>query len=208
MDSFVAIDFETAAWGAACAVGVVHFEDGVRIDERYTLLDPRIPVAHWNRGAIAIHGIRPGDVVGAPAFADVWPEILHYASCYPLLAHNAAFDAGVLRSEIARANLPTPSIRYGCSMQLARAAWPRRAAGSPENHKLSTLSEFLGIELDHHNALSDAVACGEIAMRAVDRLGEETLAAAYAGPRLAWGMLTPETSVPTPIRSMTGSSDS
>jgi DNA polymerase-3 subunit epsilon len=191
MDSFVAIDFETAAWGAACAVGVVHFEDGTRIDQRYTLIDPKIAPQRWDRGAIRIHGIRPTDVAGAPSFSDIWPELLHYAACYPLVAHNAGFDIGVLRSELDRANLPAPTIRYGCSMQLARAAWPRRGEGSPENHKLSTLSEYLGIELDHHNALSDAAASGEIAMRAVDRLGEETLAAAYARPRLSWGELVP-----------------
>lgn len=201
MDSFVAIDFETAAWGAACAIGIAHFEDGAKIDERYTLINPQISARRWDSGAIRIHGIRPNDVADAPTFADIWPELVHYAACYPLVAHNAGFDIGVLRSELTRADLPAPSIRYGCSMQLARSAWPRRRAqdveeatveeirAAPENHKLSTLSEFLGIELDHHNALSDAVACGEIAVKAVQQLGETTLAAAYERPRLAWGLL-------------------
>jgi DNA polymerase-3 subunit epsilon len=192
MDSFVAIDFETAAWGAACAVGIAHFEDGARIEQRYTLLNPQISARSWDRGAIGIHGIRPTDVIDAPTFADIWPELLHYVACYPLVAHNAGFDIGVLRSELTRGGLPSPTIRYGCSMQLARAAWPKRGEGAPENHKLSTLSEYLGIELDHHNALSDAQACGEIAVRAVSALGETTLAAAYERPRLSWGELTLE----------------
>jgi DNA polymerase-3 subunit epsilon len=202
MDSFVAIDFETATWGQACAVGIAHFEDGVKIDERYTLINPRISARSWDRGAMRIHGIAPKDVIDAPAFEDIWPELVHYAACYPLVAHNANFDMGVLRSELARANLMSPTIRYGCSMQLARAAWPKRRMkdveeasvaelrAAPENHKLSTLSEFLAIELDHHHALSDAVACGEITVRAVEQLGENTLAAAYARPRLSWGELT------------------
>lgn len=207
MDSFVAIDFETATWGAACAVGIAHFEDGVKIDERYTLINPMISPRRWDRGAMRIHGISPADVIDAPSFEDIWPELIHYAACYPLVAHNANFDMGVLRSELDRANLAAPTIRYGCSMQLARSAWPRRSktgledatvaeiAARPENHKLSTLSEFLGIELDHHNALSDAIACGEIAVRAVEELGENTLAAAYGRPRLSWGELTLESSV-------------
>jgi DNA polymerase-3 subunit epsilon len=204
MDSFVAIDFETATWGRACAVGLVHFEDGVEVERRYTLIDPQISPRAWDRGAIRIHGIRPADVSGAPSFADVWPELVHWAACYPLVAHNAGFDMGVLRSELQRGGLAAPTIRYGCSMQLARSAWPRRGRGvletgsvseiaaAPENHRLSTLSEFLGIELDHHNALSDALACGEIAVRAVRELGENTLAAAYERPRLSWGELTPQ----------------
>jgi DNA polymerase-3 subunit epsilon len=207
MDSFVAIDFETASWGSACALGMVHFEDGVKIDERYTLINPQIAARSWEYGAIRVHGIHPKDVVDAPTFADIWPELIHYAACYPLIAHNANFDIGVLRSELARANLSTPTIRYGCSMQLARSAWPKRRLkdveeatvgelrAAPENHKLSTLSEFLEIELDHHNALSDAAACGEITVRAVEKLGANTLAAAYEQPRLTWGELTPELSV-------------
>jgi DNA polymerase-3 subunit epsilon len=207
MDSFVAIDFETATWGSACAIGLAHFEDGKKIDERYTLINPKIAASRWEYGAIRVHGIHPGDVVDAPTFADIWPELIHYAACYPLVAHNANFDMGVLRAELARANLPSPTIRYGCSMQLARSAWPKRRMkdledatvaelrAAPENHKLNTLSEFLEIELDHHNALSDAVACGEITVRAVDHLGANTLAAAYERPRLKWGELTPEFSV-------------
>jgi DNA polymerase-3 subunit epsilon len=204
MDSFVAIDFETATWGSACAIGLAHFEDGVKIDERYTLINPQISARRWDFGAIRIHGIRPNDVLDAPTFADIWPELIHYAACYPLVAHNANFDIGVLRAELARSNLASPTIRYGCSMQLARSAWPKRRLkdledatvdqirAAPENHKLSTLSEFLEIELDHHNALSDAVACGEITVRAVDQLGATTLAAAYEQPRLKWGEFTPE----------------
>lgn len=203
MDSFVAIDFETAAWGRACAVGLVHFEDGRQVAERYTLIDPQLPAGEWERGAMRVHGIKPQDVAGAPSFAELWPELLHYASCHPLLAHNANFDMGVLKAELTRAELPGPTIRYGCSMQLARRAWPRRpkhdtkSAGTseisalPENHRLSTLAEFLGLELDHHNALSDAVVCGEVAIRAIEQIGESTLAAAYAGSHLSWGELQP-----------------
>ncbi|MGK2877971.1 MAG: 3'-5' exonuclease [Solirubrobacterales bacterium] len=213
MDSFVAIDFETARWGSACAIGVAHFEDGVKIDQRYTLINPQIAARSWDYGAIRIHGIRPDDVAGSPTFADIWPELIHYAACYPLIAHNANFDIGVLRAELARANLASPTIRYGCSMQLARSAWPKRRRtgieeatvaelrAAPENHGLSTLSEFLDIELDHHNALSDAVACGEITVRAVEKLGENTLAAAYERPRLTWGEMVPEpvASGPSPV---------
>lgn len=207
MDSFVAIDFETASWNAACAVGIVHFENGEAIEERYTLLNPGISPRSWQAGAIRVHGIRPADVRDSPTFTDIWPELIHYAACYPLVAHNANFDMGVLRNELARFNLQSPTIRYGCSMQLARAAWPKRRlrdvedAGegplraAPENHRLNTLSEFLEIELDHHNALSDAHACGQIAVKAVEQLGQTTLAAAYEQPRLSWGELSPELSL-------------
>ncbi|MBI4898633.1 MAG: 3'-5' exonuclease [Actinobacteria bacterium] len=219
MDSFVAIDFETARWGVACAVGLVHFENGKPIDERYTLIDPRISPRRWDAGAIRVHGITPADVIGQPTFTDIWPELVHYAACYPLVAHNANFDMGVLRGELERANLQTPTVRYGCSMALARNAWPKSRRGAPraktyagagteadreadaqaaapadppDNHKLDTLSSYLSIDLDHHNALSDAIACGMITVAAVQALGYNTLAAAYEHPRLNWGEISPE----------------
>jgi DNA polymerase-3 subunit epsilon len=207
MDSFVAIDFETATWGRACAIGIAHFEDGEKIEERYTLLNPQIAARRWERGAIRVHGITPDQVIDAPTFSDVWPELVHYAACYPLVAHNANFDMGVLKAEIARAGLMSPTIRYGCSMQLARSVWPKRKRKiedeisvadlrkNPENHKLSTLSEFLGVELDHHNALSDAKASGEIVVQAVRKIGAATLAAAYEQLGIRWGELVPD---PTP----------
>lgn len=200
MDSFVAVDFETASWGRACALGVVHFENGSKIDERYTLINPQIAADRWDRGAMRVHGIRPAEVASAPTFAEIWPELVHLAACYPLVAHNAGFDIGVLKAEVERARLASPSIRYACSMRMARVAWPKRRLRdvdladegaelrpAPENHRLSTLSEFLSIPLDHHNALSDATASGEIAVRAVEAMGKNSLAAAYAGPQLTWG---------------------
>ena len=202
MDSFVAIDFETASYNTACAIGLVHFENGEVIDERYTLINPQIPARAWQRYAIRVHGITPSDVIDAPTFADIWPEMIHYAACYPLIAHNAEFDIGVLRGELARGRLQSPIIRYGCSLALAKTAWPKRRftdveeAGEgelrpvPQNHRLSTLSEFLGIELQHHNALSDARASGMITVKAVEQLGHNTLASAYER-RHRWGEMAP-----------------
>lgn len=195
MDSFVAIDFETATWGVCCAVAIVHFEDGEIVGRRHTLIDPKISQRRWDLRAINVHGITPADVVGAPSFADVWPELVHYAACYPFVAHNANFDMGVLRTELERFGLQSPSVRFGCSMALARSAWPRHRPGSPENHKLDTLSDFLEIELDHHNALSDAVASGLVTLAALDRLGQPSLSAAYAGAGMAWGEISPELDV-------------
>ena len=38
----------------------------------------------------------------------------------------------------------------------------RRLLPQLPNHKLNTLSDYLGLELDHHHAGSDSLACGEI----------------------------------------------
>ena len=44
----------------------------------------------------------------------------------------------------------------------------KEAAPDLPNHKLNTLCDCLCIELDHHNAGSDARACGKVALRCID----------------------------------------
>ena len=61
----------------------------------------------------------------------------------PLVAHNAAFDVGVIRDACDASGLPWPDLRYACSLVLARQTydllsyslpWVAEAAGSPLDH--------------------------------------------------------------------------
>ena len=53
-----------------------------------------------------------------------------------------------------------PLVPYVCTCQLSRRLLPQLP-----DHKLSTLCAYLGLELDHHRAGSDSLACGEILAR-------------------------------------------
>jgi len=50
-----------------------------------------------------------------------------------------------------------PYAYYACTCQMSKKMLP-----DAPNHKLNTLSEYLRIELDHHNAGSDSRACAEL----------------------------------------------
>ncbi|MDF3024853.1 MAG: polymerase epsilon subunit-like 3-5 exonuclease, partial [Alphaproteobacteria bacterium] len=50
-----------------------------------------------------------------------------------------------------------------CTVNVARSKWPELA-----NHKLNTVSKHLNIELNHHDAASDAHACANIYLRACE----------------------------------------
>ena len=56
--------------------------------------------------------------------------------------------------------------------------------------RLNLVAERLGIELDHHNAESDAQACGEITLHALDRLGAESLEVLVKERGWNWGTLS------------------
>lgn len=154
---FVAIDFETANRypNSACSVGLVKVENGQIIDEYYTLIQP--PRMQFDPMNIKIHGIRPQDVRCADKFDSLWKsEIRSFLKGYPLVAHNASFDMGVLRALISTYDLETDSMRYACTVTGSRKTY------GLENHRLSTVSDFLGIALNHHQALDDARACAKI----------------------------------------------
>ena len=63
---------------------------------------------------------------------------------------------------LAHYHLPVPECRYVCTVKVAQRVWPQL-----QNHKLDTVSQALGIELNHHEAGSDARAAGLILQAAL-----------------------------------------
>ena len=74
-----------------------------------------------------------------------------------VVAHFAQFDMGALNDVYNKYQLDYDDIKYICSYRLAKVAMPGQL-----NYKLKNLSKALNIQLDHHNALSDAKASGLI----------------------------------------------
>jgi DNA polymerase-3 subunit epsilon len=77
-----------------------------------------------------------------------------------LVAHNAAFDRGVLRACCEASQLPAPRLPFRCTVQIARATWRLFPTRLPD------VCRYLGIPLEHHQALSDAEACARIVLAA------------------------------------------
>lgn len=165
--NFVAIDFETANnySNSACSVGLVRVENLKITEEYYSLIKP--PKMVFNPMNIQIHGIRPKDVEHEPQFDALWEsEILPFVKGLPFVAHNAGFDMGVLRALISHYDLHQPSIRYACTVTGSRKTYD-----CLPNHRLSTVSDHLGIALNHHQALDDARACAKIMIDIFEKSG-------------------------------------
>jgi DNA polymerase-3 subunit epsilon len=159
MTSFLAIDFETASYSrtSACAMGLVLVEQGRVVAEDAFLIRP--PRRQFN--FTHIHGLTWDDVRDAPRFGDLWPSVDGYFKRAGfLVAHNAAFDAGVLRRCCETYAITGPSLDFVCTVQLARSQWGIYPT------KLPNVCDYLGIPLKHHDAASDAKACAEIVLRA------------------------------------------
>lgn len=162
---YIAFDVETpnSLNNRMSAIGITVIEDGAITKEFYSLVDPEQELAPFN---IALTGITPEMIEGQPTFGQLWPTIGPILTDPDglLLAHNAPFDMGVLGKCIEAYNIDAPLfLKYACTCQMSKEAAP-----DLPNHKLNTLCDCLCIELDHHNAGSDARACGKVALRCID----------------------------------------
>lgn len=161
----VSIDFETANRYPAsiCAAGLCSLDDGVIEDAYYSLVKPIEGVDFFSSMNIKIHGIRKEDVENAPSFIEVYKDIEPLLLDSIVVAHNASFDISCLREACKLAQIDIPKIKYVDTVRIAKKVFPNL-----ESHRLNIVSEYIGCELEHHNAFSDARACLMIVVQAMN----------------------------------------
>jgi len=184
---FVSIDFETANFfrGSPCAVGLTVVENGTITDsiERYIYQD------HFDGFNISIHGITPEDVEGAPEFDEIWPWINDYIGGRIVVAHNAAFDTGVMRDALNDHGLPWPNLSYACTLVLGRRTYDL------PSYRLPFVAEAAGVPLEdgaHHKATHDATAAAQIMVDIAHRHETDDLAALVEGIGYRLGEISPD----------------
>ena len=164
---FIAIDFETATGRRAsvCGAGVCVVRDGRIAETRSWLVRPQGNMySYWN---MQIHGIRPSDTEQSPEFPEVWAEISGYINEVPVLvAHNAAFDMGCIRSSLELYGIPKPDATYYCSLRAARKLYDFGC------NSLDYLCDQFEIPYGrHHRAGDDAEMCARLFLREVKDAG-------------------------------------
>jgi DNA polymerase-3 subunit epsilon len=186
--NFTAIDFETAnsSGASACSVGLVKVRDGVVVDSAYWLIQP--PPGHdgfseWNT---RIHGITATDVVGATTWTEQLPKLVAFVDGDHLVAHNAGFDLGVIKTASLVTGAPVPDFSYVCSLQVARRTYHL------DSYRLPVAALAAGFEdFSHHNALADAEACAAIIVHAAERHAVDTLEQLAHVTRVKVGVIGP-----------------
>jgi len=183
--NFVTIDFETAKYSreSACSVGLVKYIDGKVVDTFYSLIRP--PSFYIRPDFTEIHGLTVDDVKDAPTFADLWDSAIKpFIGDFPLAAHNAPFDMGVLWAVLEWYELETPELKYFCTCSLARRTWPNL-----ESHALTALAKNFGIVYNAHNALDDAMTCGKLVLMSAEKFGSANVAQLLATAGIEMGVL-------------------
>ncbi len=156
IEAFTAIDFETALPdpNSICQVGMVRMVDGEIAEKVNQLICP--PKNRYFHKNIEIHKIRPEDTKDAPSFAEFWPKIRHLIEGQVVVAHNSGFDVNCLRSTLAHYEMDQPEFEERCT----RVIYGRG---------LAYLSKKYKINLNHHDAYSDAHACAQLYIKHLQR---------------------------------------
>ena len=163
---FVVVDVETAnaRMHSICQIGIVAFENGVEVVAEATLVDPR---EYFDGCNIAVHGITEDDVRGSPTLPDLHGWLGQHLSGQVAVCHTH-FDRVALKQACDWHAVAHHPCQWLDSARVARRAWPRF---SRTGYGLANLAENFGIIFQHHDALEDARAAGQILLRAMHESG-------------------------------------
>lgn len=156
-DTFTAIDFETAQgkrW-SICQVGLVRVENGLIKNKISKLVCP--PDNFYFSRNTDVHGITPDHTRQAPTFDKVWHELEPFIHNQTVVAHNGAFDFSCLSQVLDFYGITHPVYERQCTYKIYRK-------------KLNILCEEYDIQLNHHDALSDALACAALYLKTVNSI--------------------------------------
>ncbi len=125
--------------------------DGERIvDKLVTLLNPEQPIPEF---IVRLTGITDKMVADAPRFFEVAKQVIEFTNDCIFVAHNVAFDYGMLRSEFKQLGYDF-RLPHMCTVRASRYVLPGH-----KSYSLGNISKELGIEINgRHRAGGDALA--------------------------------------------------
>ena len=166
MVNYVALDVETANadWASICQIGIAEFRSDGVARTWTSLIDPE---DYFDGMNVSIHGIDEEDVFGAPRFPDVLSHLRELCEDR-IIVHHMPFDRVALARASQRYGVPELRATWLDSARVARRTW---GEFSKRGYGLKNLSTELSVPLDHHDALSDAIAAGTIVGLAMTHSG-------------------------------------
>lgn len=158
-DEFVVLDFETTGLfpdtDKIIEVSILKYKNNIKVDEFHTLINPKIKIP---AKITKINGITNDMVKDKPTIEEILPKLLDFIGYLPIVAHNASFDAKFLKCAVL--------FLYGediinnefiDTVKIARQIYPNLP-----NHKLVTIKEYLGFDLESHRAYEDTLVTAQI----------------------------------------------
>lgn len=170
MPRFATIDVETAnpKLSSICQIGLVIYEGQKIVDRWSSLINPNSEFREFNT---RIHGIQAQDVVRAPLFNEVFDDLKKMIGSSSVSSYGA-FDRSAFSQACEANELPELSRSWIDLQKVVRNAWPSEFTAN--GWSLKQICKQLQIPLiNHHDALSDALAAAEVFVRAQQLTGTQ-----------------------------------
>ena len=154
--NFVAIDVETTGlspvYNELIEVSAIKYENAKKMDTFSTLIKPKKEIS---ASITNITGITNEMVKDAPRLEEVMPKLISFIGEYPIVAHNANFDYSFLQNNSNRS--------FSKNKVIDTVTISRKMLPNLPNHKLNTVSRYIGIQEDgFHRAEFDCECCAKI----------------------------------------------
>ena len=169
--TFIVFDLETTGLNPASEeiteIAAVRVVEGEIRDSFQTYVNPHKPIP---AEITELTGISDETVADAPDLDKAVPEFLTWAGegQYPLVAHNAGFDMGFLRTACQRLGIEREFTSID-TLEMSRLMLPHM-----HKFKLNILAKELQVgPFEHHRASEDAAVLGRIYVKLLKRLREE-----------------------------------
>lgn len=168
--TFTVFDFETTGLNSysdeIIEIGAVKLKGGKVVEEFGSFIKPNKEIPPK---ITELTGINNDMVSEAPVLDEVINRFVDFIGDSVLVAHNAGFDYGFLRSALRKAEIKKDIFTVVDTLNLSRAVFP-----DLKNHRLNTLCNHTGIVLEnHHRAVDDARACAQLLERLLQELSNQ-----------------------------------
>jgi DNA polymerase III subunit epsilon len=157
------LDTETTGFGPRAEIvdiAVVNAAGEVVLE---SLVQPnrRIPA-----DATAIHGITNADVKNAPAWCELYEDLLRVLAGRRVIVYNVIFDRQMVNQACDRYSLPAPAADWECAMRKYAGFYGNWDAGKRwyRFQKLERAVLAFGAEPGGHRAAADAIACRAVVL--------------------------------------------
>lgn len=168
IDDYCVLDTETTGLSAyydeIIEIGILRVRNNEIVDRYDQLIEPNFDIDDF---ITVLTGITNEMLEGMPSISSVKNDVLSFISEDIILGHNTSFDMRFL-NEGFKEQLTN---RYMDTMQFARKLYPEL-----QHHRLSDLTDYLGLHNNEHRALSDCTSTKELYDAVKASMAEKNLA--------------------------------
>ncbi|MBU5482781.1 PolC-type DNA polymerase III [Clostridium sp. MSJ-11] len=170
-DEFVVFDIETTGFSSIndkiIEIGAVKIKNGRIIDSFSSFVNPKVTIP---LKIVELTSITDEMVKDAEEISEVLPRFLEFVGDTVVVAHNASFDVSFIKKNCKDLGL-TFNNPIMDTIPLAKFLYPEL-----KRYKLNIVAKHLGISLEnHHRAVDDAKATGEILVKSFETLSEREI---------------------------------